>query len=81
MLAADISSSSSFTVAPSAAMVLFTVLVLLACIALIVTAMKSQWGWLAAGLLTTGLVCLYSASLPAKPGSLWARRIASHRVR
>ena len=57
-------------------MVLFTVLVLVACIALIVTAMKSHRGWLAAGLLTIGLVCLYSAFLPAKPGSLWARRIS-----
>lgn len=61
------------TVAPNPALIAYTLLVLLGLSATIVTAMKGRWGWVLAGLLTSGLVCLYSATLPAEPGSLWSR--------
>jgi hypothetical protein len=32
------------------------------------------------GIVTTGLAFLYSAFLPPRPGSLWARRIARRRA-
>jgi hypothetical protein len=78
MLAA-IADSSSFTVTPSPALVIYTILLLMAACACVVTAMKGQWLWVLAGFLTAGLACLYSAFLPAKPGSPWAR-LASRRT-
>jgi hypothetical protein len=78
MLAA-IADSSSFTVTPSPALVVYTIVLLIAVCAFVVTAMKGQWIWVLAGFLTAGLACLYSAFLPAKPGSLWAR-LASRRT-
>jgi hypothetical protein len=60
-------------------LVIFTILLLTSAFACVVTAMKGRWTWLLAGLLTGGLLCLYSAFLPAEPGSLWAR-IASRRT-
>jgi hypothetical protein len=76
---AAVADSSSFTVSPSPALVIFTIVMLMAVCACVVTGMKGRWGWLLAGLLTTGLVCFYSAFLPAEPGSLWAR-IAGRRA-
>lgn len=68
--------SHSFTVAPSAFLVVWTLLALSVLAAAVVTALKGRWGWLAVGWLTVGVVWLYSAFLPALPGSVWARRRA-----
>jgi hypothetical protein len=67
--------ASSFTVAPNAALVAFTVLAALACCAGVVTALKGHWVWLIAGMFT-GLTFFYSAFLPAMPDSAWARASA-----
>jgi hypothetical protein len=75
-----IADSSSFTVGPSPALVIFTIVILMAACACVITAMKGLWIWLVAGLVTSGLACLFSAFLPPKPGSLWARRIARRRT-
>lgn len=42
----------------------------------IVTALKGRWGWLAVGLLLGGTLWLFTAFLPAAPGSAWANRRA-----
>jgi hypothetical protein len=68
--------ADSTTVGPSPALVIFTIVIVMAICAGVVTAMKGLWIWLIAGLLTTGLAFFYSAFLPPKPGSLWARRTA-----
>ena len=78
---AAIAESSSFTVSPSPVLVIFTIVLLVAVSACVVTAMKGRWSWLLAGLLTTGLVCFYSAFLPTNPGSLWARITSRRRSR
>lgn len=63
-----------------AGLVIYTILLAVAACLGLVTALKGLWLWVIAGLLTTGLAFLISAFLPAKPGSLWARRIARRRT-
>jgi hypothetical protein len=75
-----LSTGTSFTVGPSPALVIFTIIMLMAICAGVVTFMKGRWVWLIVGILTTGLTFFYSAFLPPMPGSLWARRIARRRA-
>jgi hypothetical protein len=65
--------ASSFTVGPSPAVILFSIVMAAAFCAGIITALKGHWLWLIAGLLTSGLAFFYSAVLPPAPDSLWAR--------
>jgi len=65
--------ASSFTVGPSPALVVFSIVMAAAFCAGIITAVKGRWLWLIAGLLTSGLAFFYSAFLPPAPDSLWAR--------
>ena len=67
--------ASSFTVAPNASLVAFTVIAALACCAGVVTGLKGRWVWLIVGMFT-GLTFFYSAFLPAMPDSVWARASA-----
>jgi hypothetical protein len=46
-------------------------LLVLACGA--ITAAKGRWGWLAVGLLTSGLIWPLTALMAAAPGSAWER--------
>jgi hypothetical protein len=46
----------------------------------LVTALKGRWGWLAAGLVFGGALWLFTAFLPAAPGSVWARRSYGQRT-
>ena len=70
---------ASVTVGPSPALVISTVIALMAICAGIVTLMKGLWGWVIVGIFTSGLAFFYSAFLAPKPRSLWARRIARRR--
>jgi hypothetical protein len=49
------------------------VLVLSSCVGGMITAAKGRWGWLCAGLLTSGLAWPLTALLIATPDSLWAQ--------
>jgi hypothetical protein len=75
-----LASSSSFTVAPSLSLVIYTIVMFMALCAGVVTAMKGLWPWLVAGAFTAGLAFFYSAFLPPAPDSLWARRIVRRRT-
>ena len=75
-----IADSGSFTVGPSPGLIIITIVMLVSAWAGVVTAMKGLWLWLLVGLFTSGLVWWYSAFLPPKPDSLWARRIARRRT-
>jgi hypothetical protein len=66
-------------VAPSPMLVLWTLLVLGAVCGAVVTAAKGRTGWFFVGLVT-GVTFLFSAFLPAAPGSPWAKRAARRRV-
>jgi hypothetical protein len=65
--------TSDFLVAPSAGLVLLTVLLIVALVCGVVTALKGRLGWLAIGLVTGSLLWLATAFLIATPGSPWAR--------
>jgi len=69
---------SNFLVAPDTGLLIWTIVALtygpVVLYAGVVTALKGHWLWLAIGLLTVGLVFLYSAFLPAAPDSEWGRR-------
>lgn len=71
----------SFTAGPSALLILYTLLTTAVLCAGLMTAAKGRWGWLLLGLVTVGVVWLYSASLPASPGSLWQRAGSRRRAR
>lgn len=66
--------ASSFTTAPGPGLLLWTAIVAVLFAAAIVTALKGRWGWFVVGVLTGGLGFLIGAALPARPGSVWARR-------
>lgn len=70
---------SSVTVGPSPALVISTVIALMAICAGIVTLMKGRWVWVVVGIFTSGLAFFYSAFLAPKPDSLWARCITKRR--
>ncbi len=74
MLAEVVSNTS---VGPSVGLVVWTIVAASLVTAGGVTAAKGRWGWLLVGLLTGGLVWLYSVTLPAAPGSLWERRLGA----
>ena len=65
---------SSTNVGPNLGLVVWTIVAASVVVAGGVTAAKGRWGWLLVGLLTGGLAWLYSATLPAVPGSVWGRR-------
>jgi hypothetical protein len=62
------------TVAPSSALIVWTLLVLAVLAAGVVTASKGRWGWLLGGVLLAGVPCLISAFLAPSSTSLWLRR-------
>jgi hypothetical protein len=66
-------SDSTFTVAPSIWLILWTVYVFAVVIVAILTGLKGRYGWLLIGLFLGGLPLFYSAFLTPEPGSLWAR--------
>lgn len=72
--------AASTTVSPGPGLILFSVVMLLALCAVVVTALKGLWLWVLAGMCTSGLACFYSAFQPAKPDSAWAR-LADRRAR
>jgi hypothetical protein len=72
---------SSVTVGPSPALVISTIIALMAICAAVVTVMKGRWGWVIIGVFTSGLGFFYSAFLPPRPDSLWGRRIARRQRR
>jgi hypothetical protein len=74
-----LATGASSTVAASPMLVLWTLLVLAAVCGAVVTAAKGRTGWFFVGLVT-GVTFLYSAFLPAVPGSPWAKRAARRRV-
>ena len=67
------------TLAAGSGLVIYTILLAVACCAGVVTALKGLWVWVIVGILTTGLAFFVSAFLPAKPGSPWARWAARRR--
>ena len=72
--------TNSFTVSPAPGLIIWTIVILVAICATVVTALKGHWIWVLAGCVTAGLACLYSAFLPPQPGSVWARYIARRRT-
>jgi hypothetical protein len=68
---------AQFLVAPDTGLVIWTIIALVygpvVLSAAVVTAVKGRWTWPVIGLLTMGLLLLYSAFLPARPGSEWVR--------
>jgi hypothetical protein len=75
-----VSTSGNFVIGPNLTVIGFSVLVLIAAPCGIVTAAKGRWGWLALGVLTSGLLWIVGATQPPRPGSLWLR-LAARRSR
>jgi len=65
--------ASDFVVAPSALLLLYTLLVLTGVVGSAITAAKGRWGWFVLDLLTLGLAGNLTAFLAARPQSFWAR--------
>ena len=64
----------AFVVEPNVGLAFWTLLMTTVIPAGIITAAKGRLGWLALGLLTSGLLWLLTAWLIATPDSPWARR-------
>jgi hypothetical protein len=73
-----VSTNGNFVVGANLTVIVFSVLVCIAAPCGIVTAAKGRWGWLALGVLTSGLLWIVGALQPPRPGSLW-RRLAARR--
>jgi hypothetical protein len=66
----------TFTVAPSAGLILWTLYVLAVFAAAVMTALKGQWRWLLVGIVFLGPLLFYAAFLPTEPDSVLGRRKA-----
>ena len=73
--------TSNVTVGPNAGLVVWTAVAAATILCGLVTAAKGRWGWVLVGLVTGGLVFLYSAWISAAPGSVWAQRFRTPGVR
>jgi hypothetical protein len=68
-------SAGNFVVDPGIGLVIWVVIAFLSIPAAVVTASKGRWGWFAFGFITGGLAWLLGSFQPARPTSLWSRRV------
>lgn len=73
VFAAQTDETSTFVVAPDAALVLWTLLLLATFVAGLVTAFKGHYGWALVGLVTAGLAWWVAAFKSPSPDSFWRR--------